>query len=341
MKLFSNTSHQKVTLILASATLSLTAGCTASSLESRNQVQIDGSSTVFLISQLAVKKFSESQPGSSTIALRQTGTEAGFRPFCTGKTDINNASRPILLREMDACKQNGVTYIELPIAFDSLTVAVNSKNHWAKDITTAELKKLWAPSAEGKIKTWNQIRASWPNQPVHLYGPDKGSGTVDYFTLALGFPEHGIRSDYVGDSDARVLARKVGDDPAAIGYFGYGYYIANAKHLRPLAVNSGKGAVLPSVQTVHNAQYQPFSRPLLLYINAQSVQAKPNLKAFVEYYLSHTEDLVKEAGYFPLPAEAYHMNKVHFYEAKVGTVFAGEPQVGVTISQLLRKQAIF
>jgi phosphate transport system substrate-binding protein len=341
MQPFSNASLKNVTLILVSGILSLTAACTTNSLASRDYVQINGSSTVYLITQLAVKKFNDSQPGSVSIAVQQAGTEAGFRSFCEGKTDINDAARPILLREMDACKQNGVVYFEFPIAFDALTIAVNSKNNWANDITIAELKKLWAPSAEGKIKTWNQIRASWPNQPIHLYGPDKDSGTIDYFTLALGLPEHGIRSDYTGDSDARVLAQKVGDDSAAIGYFGYGYYLANANHLRPLAVDSGKGAVLPSPETVQNARYHPFSRPLLLYVNAQSAQTKPTVKAFVEYYLSHTADLGKEAGYVPLSGEAYHINTVHFYNAKVGTVFAGEPQPGVTIPQLLRKQAIF
>ncbi|PSB34136.1 PstS family phosphate ABC transporter substrate-binding protein [Stenomitos frigidus] len=328
-------------LLFVSGTLSLTAGCTINSQASQNSVQIDGSSTVYPITQLAVTKFNTGELSHVSMTVRQAGTEAGFKSFCAGETAINDASRPILLREIDACKQNNVRYVELPIAFDALTVVVNAKNQWANDITTAELKKLWDPAAEGKIKTWNQIRAGWPNQPIHLYGPDKNSGTIDYFALALGLPEHGIRSDYIGDADARVLARKVGDDPAALGYFGYGAYRTNTNHLKPLAIDSGKGAVLPSVETVNNTRYQPFSRPLLLYVNIQSAQVNPNVKAFVEYYLGHTEELVKEADYFPLPEGAYHMNSVHFYDAKAGTVFAGAPQPGMTIPQLLRKQAIF
>jgi phosphate transport system substrate-binding protein len=351
MHLLNNAAPTSVKLMLVSVVLSLITGCNANASQDRNkidgssksqaQVQIDGSSTVYPITQLAVKKFQDRQSGSTSISVQQTGTEAGFQRFCAGQTDINNASRPILLREMDACKQNGVAYVELPIAFDALTIVVNSKNNWAKDITTAELKKLWEPAAEGKIKTWNQIRASWPNQPVHLYGPDKQSGTIDYFTLALGLPEHDIRSDYIGNSDASILAQKVGEDPAAIGYFGYGNYLANAKNLKPLAVNSGKGTVLPSPETVHKAEYQPFTRPLMLYVNANSAQYKPEVKEFVEYYLSHGGDVVNEVGYIPLPAEGYQMNTVHFYKTKVGTVFAGEPQLRVTIEQLLKKEAIF
>ncbi|MGA7934617.1 MAG: PstS family phosphate ABC transporter substrate-binding protein [Kovacikia sp.] len=328
-------------LLLVLGLLSLTAGCKANSQASQNSVQIDGSSTVYPITQLAVTKFNAGESNRVSMTVRQAGTEAGFKSFCAGETAINEASRPILLREIDACKQNNVRYVELPIAFDALTVVVNAKNSWANDITTTELKTLWEPAAERKIKTWNQIRAGWPNQPIHLYGPDKNSGTIDYFTLALGLPEHGIRSDYIGNSDARVLAQKVGNDPAAFGYFGYGVYLTNTNHLKSLAIDSGKGAVLPSLETVNNTRYQPFSRPLLLYVNIQSAQVNPNVKAFVEYYLGHTRELVKEVGYFPLPEEAYHMNSVHFYNAKVGTVFAGAPEPGITIPQLLRKQAIF
>lgn len=327
--------------IFASTSLILLTGCVQNSLANQDIIRINGSSTVYPITLLAAKQFEGKQSQTLKIKLSQDGTEAGFTSFCEGKTDINDASRPILLREIDACKQNGIAYVELPIAFDAVTIVVNSQNTWAKDISTKELGKLWEPSAKGKIKSWNQVRASWPNQPIHLYGPDNKSGTMDYFTIALGLPEHGVRKDFVGDSNAAVLAQKVGNDPLGIGYFGYGYYLANANHLRALAVDSGKGAVLPSQETVHNAQYQPFSRPLLLYVNSQSAQSNSDVKAFVEFFLGHTTDLVKEASYIPLPEEAEHMNTVHFYDNKVGTVFAGEPKPGVTIPQLLRKQAIF
>lgn len=341
MQVFNNSLLTKEKLVLISGLLSLIAGCTNSDAVSQKPVQIDGSSTVYPITQLAIQKFSKSQPDGGAIIVQKKGTEAGFDQFCAGETDINDASRPILLREMDACKQNGVTYLELPIAFDAVTIVVNEKNSWAENITLAELKKLWATSAEGKIKTWNQIRPSWPNKPVNLYGPDKKSGTLDYFTSALGLPEHGVRSDYTGNSDAAILAQKVGRDPAGISFFGYGYYKGNRKHLKALAIDSGKGAVLPSQQSVNDNQYQPFSRPLLLYINARSAQVKPNVKTFADYYLSNAGSLAEEGGYFPLSADAYRLNTIHYHENKPGTVFAGETAVKLTMSQLLKKKSIF
>lgn len=329
----------KVEVILLG--LSLVSSCATNSSASRNQVRIDGSSTVYPITQLIVNKLKDSYPGTAIVTNQQTGTEAGFKRFCDGQTDINSASRPILLREMDACKQKGVSYLEIPIAFDAITIVVNPKNNWAKDITIEELKKLWNPAAKGKINTWDRVRASWPKQPIHLYGSDKNSGTLDYFTTALGLPEHSVRSDYTSNSDYQILAQKVGEDPAALGYFGYGYYMVNANRLRLLAVDSGKGAVLPSAEALQKAKYQPFSRPLMLYVNSQRAQINSAAKAFIEYYLKHADELVKEAGYFSLPEKAYQMNTVHFYQNKTGTVFAGETQTGVTIPQLLRKKALF
>ncbi len=305
-----------------------------------SMVAIDGSSTVAPITNLVASDFNNHST-EAKIQVEISGTGGGFKKFCAGETAINNASRPILLKEMDACKQAGVNYVELPIAFDAITIAVNPKNTWAKDITLAELKKLWEPNAQKKIITWQQVRSSWPNRPIHLYGPGKDSGTFDYFTQAAVGTDGASRTDYTARNSGKDVAQAVANDPDGLGYFGYGYYQQLATQLKPLAVDSGKGAVLPSVESVSSAKYQPFSRPIFIYVSERAAQEKPEVKAFVELYLKNGDRFVSQAGYIPLPQEAYRLDETHFYQAKIGTVFAGESQPGTTINQLLRKQAIF
>jgi phosphate transport system substrate-binding protein len=336
----------KVALIigLLTAAAPLLNSCATSSASSKStspSVKVDGSSTVAPITNLAASEFQSQDPTRTKVAVTVSGTGAGFKKFCAGETDINNASRPILLKEMDACKQTGVNYIELPVAYDAITVAVNPQNTWVQDITLDELKKLWEPSAQGQIKTWQQVRSSWPNRPIHLYGPGKDSGTFDYFTQTTTGTDGASRTDYTANTSGSSVAQEVAKDPDGLGYFGYGYYQASANQLRPLAINDGQGAVLPSEATVQNNRYQPYSRPVFIYVNERAAQEKPEVRAFVEYYLKNASRLVQKAGYIPLSAETYHIGEVHFYEGKIGTVFAGEPQPGITMSQLLKKQAIF
>jgi phosphate transport system substrate-binding protein len=304
-------------------------------------IEINGSSTVAPITKLAASEFKSSKPNRTEINIETSGTGGGFKKFCAGETDINDASRPILLKEMDACKQAKVSYLEIPIAFDAITVAVNAQNSWAKDMTIAELKQLWEPAAEGKITKWNQIRSSYPDRPIALYAPNQDSGTFDYFTRTVNGSNGASRKDYTASKDANDLAQGVIHNANAIGYFGFGYYQANRNRLKPLAIDSGKGAVLPSAEAAQTAKYRPFSRPLFIYVNLDSAQSKPQLKAFVEAYLKNADRIAKQAGYIPLPPEGYRLAQKHFYEGKVGTVFAGEPQSGITIDDLLRKQAIF
>lgn len=325
--------------------LVLTTSCTAASSPStqskQHLVKVDGSSTVYPITKAVAQAFQSSIGGNAQVTVNISGTTGGFQKFCAGETDISNASRPILREEMEACNKGGVRYIELPVAFDALTVAVNPQNSWAKDITMAELKKIWEPAAEGKITRWNQVRADWPDRPLHLYGAGKESGTFDYFTEAIVGKVRESRNDYTASEDDTVLVKGVSSDPNALAYFGYAYYEANASKVKVLPVDSGKGPVVPSRQTVEKAQYQPLSRPLFIYVNYRSAQTKPAVKDFVDFYIEKAPTTVSSVGYVPLPAEGYHLDYVHFNRGKVGTVFAGEAQLNLTIGELLRKESKF
>lgn len=338
-----NATVKRVALSLS--ILALTTSCTGqpklSAQAGQQPIKIDGSSTVFPITATIAQEFQKTKTNAVPVQVAFSGTSGGFQKFCAGETDISNASRPILNKEIEACRKAGVRYIELPIAFDALTVVVHPQNNWANDITVAELKKIWEPPAQGKITNWQQVRTSWPNKPLNLYGPGKDSGTFDYFTEAVVGQRDASRNDYTASEDDEVLVQGVSQDPNALGYFGYAYYEENQDKLKALAVNKGEGSVLPSRQTVEKAQYQPLSRPLFIYVNAKSAQNKPELRAFVEFYLKNAPTLVSSVGYVPLPAEAYHLDSVHFHRGKVGTVFAGQPDFNLTMSELLRKQAKF
>ena len=304
-------------------------------------IAIDGSSTVYPITQKIAAEYQASQKKPVDIMVEFSGTGGGFDKFCRGETDINNASRPIQLDEMEACDNSEVRFIELPVAFDALTVVVNPQNQWLDNITTEELAKIWSPAAEGKITRWNQVKPSFPNQPLNLYAPGKDSGTFDYFTEAIVGEAGSSRTDYNASEDDDVLVQGVSQDPNALGYFGLAYYEQKANEMKAVAVDSGQGAVLPSQETVEQAQYQPLSRPLFIYVNVASAQQNAALRQFVDFYLSQAPELVSEVGYIPLPEEAYNIDKVAFHQGKVGTVFEGQSQFNLTIPELLRKQARF
>jgi phosphate transport system substrate-binding protein len=307
-----------------------------------SSIKVDGSSTVFPISEAISQQFRQTPAGrNAQISATVSGTSGGFRKFCAGETDISDASRPINPKEMEACRKNGVAYIELPVAFDALTVVVHPQNTWAKDITVAELRRIWEPSAQGKIRTWNQVRSSWPNRPLKLFAPGADSGTFDYFTEAIVGKVDASRKDYTASEDDQVIVRGVSQDPNALGYFGFSYFEENRSRLRPLGIDNGKGPVLPSRQTVANSQYQPLARPLFIYVNARNAQTKPALRAYVEYYLKNAEQVSAKVGYIPLPADGYRLGQLHFVRGKVGTVFAGKAQIGLTIGELLRRRAEF
>ncbi len=300
-------------------------------------VKIDGSSTVFPITEAVAEEFQAANPGVN-VTVGISGTGGGFEKFCNGETDISNASRPIKQSEMDACKANGIEYIELPVAYDALTVVVNPRNTWANSLTVEELKTMWEPAAQGKITNWNQVRSSFPDAPLKLFGPGTDSGTFDYFTEAVVGDSGESRADYTASEDDNVLVQGVSRDVNAIGYFGLAYYEENQGRLKAVSIDGGDGPVAPSPETVNNGTYQPLSRPIFIYVS-QAAAERPEVQSFVNFYLDNPE-LASEVGYVQLPSEAYDVAKTNFESGKVGTVFANRDTVGVSIPDLLRLEGV-
>ena len=302
-------------------------------------VKIDGSSTVYPITEAVAEDFQKAKKGDVRVTVGISGTGGGFKKFCRGETDISGASRPILKKEMDACKQAGIQYIELPVAYDALTVVVNPQNTWLKQITVDELKKMWEPAAQQKVTKWSQVNPAWPDQALKLFGPGADSGTFDYFTEAVVGKAKSSRGDYTASEDDNVLVQGVARDKGALGYFGFAYYVENSKKLKavPIVEKAGKKPVLPSLETVKNGTYQPLARPVFIYVNAKSVD-KPEVKEFVEFYLNQAPKLVKAVKYVPLPDKAYTLAKDNFKKKKTGTGFGGEPEVGVSVEELLQRE---
>lgn len=303
-------------------------------------VKIDGSSTVFPITEGVAEDFQKAKKNAVKVTVGISGTGGGFKKFCRGETDISNASRPILKKEMEDCRAAGVEYYELPVAFDALTVVMNPKNSFLKQITVEELKKIWEPAAQGKITRWNQVNPAWPDAPIKLFGAGADSGTFDYFTEAINGKSKASRGDFTASEDDNVLVQGVSQDVNAIGYFGYAYYAENQARLKavPVVEKAGKPAVAPSEKTVLDGSYQPLSRPIFIYVNVKSM-AKPEVKEFIEYMMKETPKIAKEVKYVPLPAKAYTLNLEHLAKGKKGTVFGGTAEVGVTIDELMAREA--
>ena len=304
-------------------------------------VKIDGSSTVYPVTEAVAEEFQKAEKNAIKVTVGISGTGGGFKKFCRGETDISGASRPILKSEMEQCAKEGITYYELPVAFDALTVVVNPRNTFLdKGITVEQLKRMWEPSAQGKITKWNQIDPSWPDAPIKLFGAGADSGTFDYFTEAIVGKSKSSRGDFTASEDDNVLVQGVQRDANAIGYFGYAYYAENQAKLKavPIIEKAGKPGVSPSMNTVLDGSYQPLARPIFIYVNAKSLD-RPEVKKFVEYYMTHGSKLAREVKYVPLPDKAYAMNKEHLAKGKKGTVFGGVAEVGVKIDDLLAREA--
>ena len=316
------------------------AALAAPQLAAAQVVKIDGSSTVFPITEGVAEDFQKAKKGAVKVTVGISGTGGGFKKFCRAETDIQNASRPILKKEMDDCKAAGVEYFELPVAFDALTVVMNPKNTFLKQITVEELKKIWEPAAQGKITRWNQVNPAWPDAPIKLFGAGADSGTFDYFTEAINGKSKASRGDFTASEDDNVLVQGVSQDVNALGYFGYAYYAENQARLKavPIVEKAGKPAVAPSEQTVLSGAYQPLSRPIFIYVNAKAL-GKPEVKEFVEYFMKEGAKIAKEVKYVPLPAKAYTTNLEHLAKGKKGTVFGGTAEVGVTIDELMKREA--
>ncbi len=300
-------------------------------------IKIDGSSTVYPITEAVAEEYQKATKVKVTVGI--SGTGGGFKKFCRGETDVQNASRPILKKEMDACKEAGVQYIELPVAYDGLTVVINKNNDFVKSLTVEELKKMWEPSAQGKIKSWKQINASYPDTPLKLFGAGSDSGTFDYFTEAIVGKAKSSRGDFTASEDDNVLVQGVNSDKGGLGYFGFAYYEENQDKLKavPIIAKKGAPAVTPSFETVKDGTYQPLARPLFIYVNATAAAFKPEVKAFINFYLANAPTLVKEVKYIPLPANEYAAVDKHWKALKPGTGFDGTPEVGVKIEELLAR----
>ena len=308
--------------------------------EAQASIKIDGSSTVFPISEAFAEEFQIQKRGKVRVTVGVSGTGGGFKKFCRGETDIANASRPISVEEMENCRKAGVKYMEIPVAFDALTVVINPKNNWVKDgvLTIADLKKMWEPAAQGRITTWKQVRAEWPAEKLMLFGPGADSGTFDYFTEAVMGRAKSSRGDFTASEDDNTLVQGVENNKSALGYFGFAYYAAHKDKMTAVKIDGGKGPVAPSVENVINGTYSPLSRPLFIYVK-ESAAARPEVREFVQFMMTQGADLVSEVGYVPLPKNAYQLAWKHFNDKKLGTVFGGHAKVGITIDELLALEA--
>ena len=332
-------------IALVSATTAAACGGGSSESAASNAapavIQLDGSSTVFPISEAVAEEFQKANPGIR-VTVGISGTGGGFQKFCRGETDISDASRPIRPTEIETCQKAGIEYIELPIAYDGLAVVVNPKNTWATSITVAELRTLWSPDAQGKVLRWSQVRSSWPNRDVRLFGAGVDSGTYDYFTEAVVGKEGASRGDFTSSEDDNVLVQGVSSDELALGFLPFAYVEQNQDKLKLVPVDDGKaengsGPLSPSAETVRNGTYQPLSRPLFIYV-AKKAAERPEVQKFVDAYFGASA-LIREVGYVELTPQIYDLAKQHFAERKVGTAFgAGGSQVGLTLEQLLTRE---
>lgn len=304
-------------------------------------VSLDGSSTVFPISEAVAEEFQKVEK-DTRVTVGISGTGGGFQKFCRGEIDISDASRPISASEIAACQKAGVEYIELPVAYDGIAIAVNPRANWADAVTTAELSALWAPDAQGKVTKWSQIRKGWPNREIHLFGAGVDSGTYDYFTEAINGKARASRGDFTSSEDDNVLVQGISNDELALGFVPYAYYEGNHDKLKLLSVDDGKvdngdGPIIPSPDTIRTGTYQPLSRPVFIYVSKKAAE-RAEVRKFVEFYIKNAETLVREVNYVGLGDAAYTLVADRFANQTLGSVFAGANTVGVTIDQLLAKE---
>ncbi len=296
---------------------------------------IDGSSTVFPITEAMVEDWGDSIGGSARLVIGISGTGGGFKKFCAGDIDINNASRPIKASEVEKCAEGGVEFVELPVAIDGLTVAVNLDNDFAKCVTVDELHTMWSPESEGKISRWNQVRPEWPDEKLQLYGPGVDSGTFDYFTETVNHEAQASRGDFTSSERDNVLVRGIAGDKGSLGYFGYSYFVENKDILKMIAVDGGDGCIYPTDETINDGSYAPLSRPLFIYVSKKSWEQQ-DVKDFVSYYTSYERaELLKELGFVPFQEKVHDLVTDRFQRGLTGSIFGGEnPQKG-TVEEIL------
>ncbi len=334
-------------VLIAGVLLMVAAGCGGGPEPEGTQltgyVAIDGSSTVFPISEAVAEEFRGVHP-EVRVTVGVSGTGGGFKKFVRRETDISDASRPIKPVELEAARESGVEFVELPVAYDGIAVVVHKDNDWADRMTVNELTRLWRPEAQGKVVRWNHVRVGWPDRDLRLFGPGVDSGTYDYFTQAIVGEEGASRGDFTASEDDNVLVQGVASDLDTLGFFGFAYYEENRDRLRAVPIDdedptNGEGAILPSPDTVSNNTYQPLSRPVFIYVRADALD-KPQVAAFVEFYLENATELTREVGYIPLPDSTYQLLLERVRQRVTGSLFGGEgSQVGVSVEELLRRAA--
>lgn len=301
-------------------------------------VSVDGSSTVFPLTEAVAEEFQNAEKNRVHVTVGISGTGGGMKKFTRGEIDICDASRPILQQEIEAAKEKGIQYIELPICFDALTVVVHPQNDWVDFMTVDELKRIWEPDAQGKITRWNQIRPNWPDEPLALFGAGADSGTFDYFTEAVVGKAKACRGDYTASEDDNVLVQGVSGNKYALGFVPFAYYAENTKKMKAVAIDWEKdslGPILPTLENVQQGIYNPLGRPLFIYVNVSSL-SRPEVERFVTFYLQNAAELAKEVHYLPLPQSAYDLAMQRLKNRVTGTVFHGEAKVGVKIEDLLK-----
>jgi phosphate transport system substrate-binding protein len=314
----------------------------SNSTPAASDIRVDGSSTVFVVSEAVAEEFQKSNPGLR-MTVGTSGTGGGFQKFCRGESDINDASRPISQAEMTACNSAGITYYELPIAYDGIAIVTSSKATWIDDITVDELRTLWAPDAQGKVMKWNQVRSNWPDREIHLYGAGVDSGTYDYFTEAVVGKAQASRGDFTSSEDDNVLVQGVAGDELALGFIPFAYFDENQSRLKLIPVDNkkaddGNGPIAPSIESIRTGRYQPLARPLFIYVSEKAL-ARPEIQRFVDFYLANVAKLAEEVGYIQLGDKAYELVTAHYEARNPGTVFGeGGAQVGMTIEQLLAQE---
>ena len=287
-------------------------------------IDIDGSSTVFPITEAMVEEFSDHIGGSVRVVIGISGTGGGFKKFCNGETDLNDASRPIKQSEVEGCSKNGVEFIEIPVAIDGLTVAVHPDNDFVDCLSVPELHAIWSPEAEDEITHWNQVREGWPDSSFRLYGPGVDSGTFDYFTETINGEAQASRGDFTSSERDNVLVQGVSGDKNSLGYFGYSFFVENQDILKMVAIDSGNGCVLPTDDTINDNSYAPLSRPLFIYVT-KAASLLPDVQDFVRFYVSYDRgDLLKELGFVPYPPRVYELGLERFERGLTGTIFGGE-----------------
>ena len=301
-------------------------------------VKVDGSSTVYPITEGVAEEFQKAKKNAMKVTVGISGTGGGFKKFCRGETDVSNASRPITAKEMEDCAKAGIKYFEIPVAFDALTVVVNPKSK-IDQLTVAELKTMWEPSAQGKVSKWNQVNPAFPDAPLKLFGAGADSGTFEYFTEAVTGKAKSSRGDYTASEDDNVLVQGVQRDVNAIGYFGYAYYAENKDKLKAVQiVNKDGKAVYPSEAAVIDGSYNPMARPIFIYVSEAGYK-RPEVKEFIEFFLKEGAKMAKEVKYVPLPPKAYEIAADHLKKGKLGTIFGGKNEIGIKIEELLAREA--